>query len=189
MRVVLLLTGRLGTSVWVGRGVLVVGCLLKVVTLTCADDVNGFSWIGCVWFIASPGSGWRTAFSASIISPQRVILQSIREPAFWLVTLSQTTIDQSPTPSSPLVYVSQSPCVVDRKISYQCFTDMNVQLSYPSGLLSSLLGVAMCDTMPFGLTKLTDTSPRRSCCKFIVTVTCSTLARFAVLRSSALILM
>lgn len=47
-RVVLLLTGLLGASVWVGRGVSVVGCLLKVVVLTCADDVNGFSWIGCV---------------------------------------------------------------------------------------------------------------------------------------------
>jgi len=48
MGVVLLLTGLLGASVWVGRGASVVGCLLKVVVLTCADDVNGFSWIGCV---------------------------------------------------------------------------------------------------------------------------------------------
>ena len=48
MRVVLLLTGLFGASVWVGRGTSVVGCLLKVVVLTCAEDVNGFSWIGCV---------------------------------------------------------------------------------------------------------------------------------------------
>lgn len=103
------LTGLMGASVWVGRGVSVVGCLLKVVIPTCADDVNGFSWIGCVWFMASPGSGWRTAFLGSITSPQRVIFQSIREPVFWLVTLSQTTIVQSPTASSPLDYVSSNP--------------------------------------------------------------------------------
>lgn len=98
---ILELTGRVMWSVGLMRGASVVVIGGRVVVPWGAETTG--CWIGWVWFMESPGSGWRTACSASMHSPQRVSFQSTRDPVYWLLSLSLTMIVQSPTPSSPLL--------------------------------------------------------------------------------------